>query len=73
MTKEEINNFIRDWGQTPDEIKDALEEIHDYEVEVNDEFISNIDTYHWCEKYGVWLTKSGERYNKEIYQHLTTI
>ena len=70
VSKEEIIEFIEEWGQSPEEIKDNLEEIYDYEIEVDDDFIMNTGNYAWCEEYGVWITDNEETQSHDVYTYL---
>lgn len=58
VEEDEINAFIEEWGQTPDEIKTALEET--LGEEVTDEFILDTGNYKWLEQHGVWITDTFE-------------
>jgi len=71
VSKEEIKEFIEAWGQSPEEIKNNLEEIYDYEIEVDDDFILNTKNYKWCEKYHVWITANHETQSDDMYKHLS--
>ena len=70
VTKETLEQFICDWGQTPSEIKDNLEEIFEYEVEVDDSFVRSTGNYKWCEDYGVWITHNEITQAHEVYKSL---
>ena len=70
VSKEEIKEFIEQWGQSPEEIKNNLEEIYDYEIEADDDFILNTRNYKWCEEYGVWITDNNETQSHDVYKHL---
>lgn len=66
VTEEEIEDFIEEWGQTPEEIKNALEESLDEEIDV--EFIINTGNYIWLESHGVWITDSIESRQHPMYK-----
>lgn len=66
VTEEEIEDFIEEWGQTPEEIKNALEESLDEDVD--DQFIINTGNYIWLESHGVWITDSIESRQHPMYK-----
>ena len=70
VSKEEIKEFIEQWGQSPEEIKNNLEEIYNYEIEADDDFILNTRNYKWCEEYAVWITDNYETQSHNVYKHL---
>lgn len=66
VTEEEFEDFIEEWGQTPEEIKNALEESLDEDVD--DQFIINTGNYIWLESHGVWITDSIESRQHPMYK-----
>lgn len=70
FTEQEIKEFIKDWGQTTEELQDALLEF-DPEWVVDVEGIMTIGNYFWCEKYQVWITENnGEDGISEYLRYL---
>ena len=70
VTNNQIKEFLNEWGQSDEEIKNNLEEIYDYEIEVDAEFIINTKNYRWCENYNVWITDNSESQKNIVYNHL---
>ena len=73
ITKKEIKEFVSDWGQEPYEIKNNLEEIYDYEIEANDDFIMNIGNYFYSEPFNVWITIDNESSSHKVYSYLRAL
>ncbi|HIB83122.1 MAG TPA: hypothetical protein EYO59_00565, partial [Chromatiaceae bacterium] len=63
INKEDIKAFVDDWGQSDEELKANLEEIHNYEIEADAEFIMNTGNYFWLDEYSAWLPTGS--YNTE--------
>ena len=70
ITQEEINTFIRDWGQNPSEIKNNQEEIYDFEIEVDDDFIIGIGNYFFSESQNIWVTIDNESSQEKVFKYL---
>jgi len=70
VSKEEIKEFIEQWSQSSEEIKNNLEEIYDYEIEVDVDFILGTKNYKWCEEYNVWITDNNETQSHDVYKFL---
>ena len=73
ITSKEIDSFVEEWGQEPDEIKNNLEEIYDYEIEANDEFIMSTGNYFFSEPFGVWITIDNDSSSHKVYSYLRAL